>query len=102
MDKLEDLDGKQRSPLMMGLIIALYATAAGLCLAFFTNITDFFRYAFSLLALFIGIRFFKNYDRLAYRIIFIVFAIIFFLLFTVVYAMFIFYKENPELFTNVS
>lgn len=92
----------ERSRFMTALIVCAYSLLAGLSLAIFSNITQFHRYIFSLLALYIGIRFFKNFERLGFRIAFFVLAILFFFLTTIIYAMYIYAKEHPELFTNVS
>ena len=92
----------ERSRFMTALIVCVYSLLAGLSLAMFSNIEQFHRYIFSLLALYIGIRFFRSFDRLALRITFIALAIVFFFVTTLIYAMYIFVKEHPEMLTNAS
>lgn len=77
-----------------------YTFAAGLLIALFTVIEDFYRYLFSLLALYIGIRFFRRFETLGYRITFFVLSIVFFLIFSVFYSMFIYIRDNPDALTG--
>ncbi|CAM4284835.1 hypothetical protein FHS16_002257 [Paenibacillus endophyticus] len=77
-----------------------YTFTAGLLITLFTVIEDFYRYLFSLLALYIGIRFFRRFETLGYRITFFVLSIVFFLIFAVFYSMFIYIKDNPDALTG--
>jgi hypothetical protein len=72
-----------------------YTFLAGLMLALFSMLTEIYRYLFSLLALYIGIRFFRRYETIGLRITFFVLAIIFYLLIAVVVAAFVFLRDNP-------
>ncbi|WP_169083144.1 hypothetical protein [Paenibacillus sp. PL91] len=71
-----------------------YTFLAGLMLAIFSMLTEIYRYLFSLLALYIGIRFFRRFETVGLRITFFVLAIIFYLLIAVVVAAFIFLRDN--------
>ncbi|MFD0959391.1 hypothetical protein [Paenibacillus chungangensis] len=81
--------------------VVLYAFLAGLALALFAQITPIIRYVFSLLALVIGIRFFRLYDTIGLRVAFIVTAIIFYFLVAIAFAIYQYMKENPELMTGM-
>jgi hypothetical protein len=72
-----------------------YTFLAGLMLALFSMLTEIYRYLFSLLALYIGIRFYRRYETIGLRITFFVLAIIFYLLIAVVVAAFVFLRDNP-------
>lgn len=73
-----------------------YAFLAGLMLAIFSMITGLTRYLFSLLALYIGIRFFRRFETLGLRITFIVLAIVFYLLLAIVIAAVNYIRDNPQ------
>lgn len=72
-----------------------YTFLAGLMLALFTQIEEMYRYLFSLLALYLGIRFFRRYETLGLRITFFVLGVVFFLLITVIIAAIIYIKDHP-------
>jgi len=80
--------------------IMLFGLLAGLSLFIFSQIDSLFKYAFSLLALYLGYLFFKKYEQLGLRITFIVVAIVFYLLSSISYAMLEFVKNNPEMFNT--
>ncbi|MCR8656123.1 hypothetical protein [Paenibacillus endoradicis] len=68
--------------------VILYAMMAGGTLSLFTTISSFIKYLFSLLAVYIGVRFFRRFETIGLRITFIVLAIIMFFIgvfITVVY-----------------
>lgn len=67
--------------------VFLYSLAAGILMALFIMSTGTgpTRYVFSLVAVLLGIRFFKRYETLGQRISFIVIAILFSLLLPLVY-----------------
>lgn len=75
--------------------LLLYSFGAGLMLACFSMISDFYRYLFSLLALYIGIRFFRRFETLGMRITFFVVSIVFYLFIAVVSAAVIYIRDNP-------
>ncbi|MGO4543782.1 hypothetical protein AB4Z29_03220 [Paenibacillus sp. 2TAB23] len=77
-----------------------YTFTAGLLITLFTVIEDFYRYLFSLLALYIGIRFFRRFETLGFRITFFVLSVVFFLIFSVFYSMIIFIRDTPEALTG--
>lgn len=73
-----------------------YTFLAGLMLTVFSSVTEIYRYLFSLLALYIGIRFFRRFESLGLRITFFVMSIFFYLLIAVVVAAVIFIRNNPD------
>ncbi|MCU6708946.1 hypothetical protein M6D81_09460 [Paenibacillus sp. J5C_2022] len=81
--------------------VVLYAFLAGFALALFAQITPIIRYAFSLLALVIGIRFFRLYDTIGLRVAFIVTAIIFYFLVAIAFAIYQYMRENPDMMTSM-
>lgn len=81
--------------------VLLYAVAAAISLFLFTQIESMVKYLFSLLAIYMGIRFFRKFDTLGLRITFIVLAIVFYFLAAIIYAMYVFVKENPEALTSL-
>ena len=70
-------------------ILGLIASSAliGALLALFSSLQTFWRIIFSLGALFVGIRFFGKYDRLAMRVWLVVLSLVFFCVFTVILVM---------------
>ncbi|MFD2116907.1 hypothetical protein ACFSTH_21045 [Paenibacillus yanchengensis] len=92
------MDEYERSPLKNGFLITLHSLLAAVLLSLFAYTPQFHKYIFSLLALYIGIRFFKHFEKLSHRIIFIVLAIILYFLCAFVYAIFLTAKAHPELF----
>lgn len=77
-----------------------YTFLAGLMLAVFSMITEIYRYLFSLLALYIGIRFFRRFETLGLRITFFVLSIVFYLLITVIVAAVIYMRDNLDTITG--
>jgi len=71
-----------------------YTFLAGLMLAIFSSMTEIYRYLFSLLALYIGIRFFRRFETIGLRITFFVLSIVFYLIIAVVVAAYVFLKDN--------
>ncbi|MFC6331252.1 hypothetical protein ACFP56_01340 [Paenibacillus septentrionalis] len=78
--------------------VLLYAVMAGGSLALFSLITAFVKYLFSLLAIYIGIRFFRRYETIGLRITFIALAIVMYFLIVVIIASIQFIVDNPDLF----
>lgn len=75
--------------------VILYAFMAGVSLSLFAQIGDFIKYVFSLLAIYIGIRFFRRFDTIGLRITFIGLAIVFYFLAAICFAMYTYIQENP-------
>ncbi|GGG12871.1 hypothetical protein [Paenibacillus abyssi] len=74
------------SRLKTSLWVLLYSLVCGALLSVFSIVTELglFRYVFSLAALFLGIRFFRNYDKISTRVIFIVLSIVFYFMTTII------------------
>ncbi|CAG5085690.1 Putative uncharacterized protein [Thermobacillus xylanilyticus] len=64
-----------------------YSTLIGAMLVAFTMIPTFWRFLFSLGALFAGIRFFARYERIAMRVWLFILSFVYFILFTIVLVM---------------
>ncbi|RAP78129.1 hypothetical protein [Paenibacillus montanisoli] len=73
----------------------LYSLGCGLMLAIFPNVKTGINFIFSILALVIGIFYFKRATSLRSRIVFVVMTLIFFLLFTVVIAIVVYIRSHP-------
>ncbi|GKU78510.1 hypothetical protein [Paenibacillus sp. L3-i20] len=82
--------------------IILYAMLAGTSIAVFAEITAIYKYLFSLLAIYIGIRFFRRFDTISLRATFIVLTLIVYFLTAILFAVFHFAKANPELVTSLT
>jgi hypothetical protein len=67
-----------------------YSAAIGALLVAFTMFPAFWRVMFSLGALFLGIRFFGRYDRLALRVWLILLSIVYFVVFTFLTVVFLY------------
>lgn len=67
------------------LAIIIHGIGAGLCLVGFTMINDLMRYAFSLGAFFLGLRFFSHYDTWGVRAGFIGATVLFYMFFVLLY-----------------
>ncbi|MBD2871444.1 hypothetical protein [Paenibacillus arenilitoris] len=72
-----------------------YTFLAGTLLAVFSVLTEIYKYIFSLLAIYIGIRFFRRFETLGLRITFFVLGIFFYFLVAVIFAMVAFIRDNP-------
>ncbi len=62
-----------------------YGLACAICLTFFSMIQDLIKYAFSLGAFFLGLRFFRFYETWGVRIAFILTSIALYFVVTVIY-----------------
>jgi hypothetical protein len=71
-----------------------YALAAGLLLALFSMLASIVKYVFSLLALYVGIRFFRRFDSIGFRIGFFALAIVFYFLIVIITQAVIFLQSN--------
>lgn len=80
--------------------VLLYAVLTGISLSLFTQIEGFIKYVFSLLALYIGIRFFRRYETLGLRALYISLSIVLFLLSAVIIAIIVYIQQNPEALTG--
>lgn len=78
-----------------------YSLAAGVLLAAFSFTPGFVKYMFSLLALYLGIRFFRNYDGIGLRIAFFALAVLFYFLCAVIAAMIMAIRQNPDMLSAV-
>ncbi|MFD1952750.1 hypothetical protein ACFSL6_00780 [Paenibacillus thailandensis] len=74
--------------------IFLYSVAVGALLAAFSYTPGIVKYVFSLLALYLIIRFFRQYETWPVRILFIAQSIIMYLLGAVITAMIIYYQSE--------
>ncbi|MDQ0059584.1 hypothetical protein [Paenibacillus harenae] len=81
--------------------LILYSLAAGVLLAAFSFTPGIWKYMFSLLALYLGIRFFRKYDSIGLRIAFFAVAILFYLLAAVIISIVTYMRDNPDIFNNV-
>lgn len=75
--------------------VILYAVMAGGTLAIFSSIDSFIKYIFSLLTIYIGIRFFRRFETIGLRITFVLLAIFMYFFGVVI---FVVYQSltNPE------
>lgn len=73
---------------MRGLVVLLYSIAGAILMSGFILVPGITRYAFSLGALLLGIRFFRVRDGIAARIVFIVLVVVLCLIFTSMYVVF--------------
>ncbi|MBH5316751.1 hypothetical protein I6N90_02865 [Paenibacillus sp. GSMTC-2017] len=81
--------------------ILLYAMLAGISLALFAEIAQIHKYLFSLLAIYIGIRFFRRFETVGLRATFIVLAIVVYFLTAVCFAVFHYAQNNSDLVTSL-
>lgn len=82
--------------------VLAYSVATAATLFMFTQIEAFHKYLSSLLAIYIGLRFFRKFERIGLRITFIALAIVFYFIAAVIYALYVFVKENPEALTGLA
>ncbi|MFC5652108.1 hypothetical protein ACFPYJ_23930 [Paenibacillus solisilvae] len=88
--------------LKAGFLIFLYGMVCGLLLAIFPVIESIIRFVFSLLALALGVYTFRRFEAVRSRIVFVVLAIFFFLLFTVVFTAISYYHSHPPNLSGAS
>lgn len=83
---------KEREPITAKDVLWLfvYSVLIGALLALFASLQTFWRIIFSLGALFIGLRFFGRYERLAMRVWLVVLSLFFFFLSTVMLALYLY------------
>ncbi|QJC52368.1 hypothetical protein HGI30_12900 [Paenibacillus albicereus] len=75
--------------------VAGYGVLGGALLAMFVLIPSVLRFVFSLLALWLGVRFFRRHESLGRRIGFVVSALAFFFLFVLFITMVMFIRDMP-------
>ncbi|GIP14483.1 hypothetical protein J40TS1_01250 [Paenibacillus montaniterrae] len=80
--------------------VLFYAILAGGSLSLFSLIPSLIKYIFSLLTIYIGIRFFRRFETIGLRIVFIVLSIIMYFLFVIIVTAIQFIMDNPDLFQN--
>lgn len=81
--------------------VLLFSLLAGLSLALFGHLESFIKYLFSLVALYIGIVFFRRYETTGLRILFVALSLIFYFLTAIVVAMMQYLRDNPDLLTTM-
>ncbi|URN93284.1 MAG: hypothetical protein NAG76_15790 [Candidatus Pristimantibacillus lignocellulolyticus] len=79
--------------------VILYAMMAGGTLVVFTSLNSFVKYLFSLLTVYIGIRFFRRFETIGLRITFVLLSIFMYFLGVIIYTMILVYN-NPELLSG--
>ncbi|WP_281887776.1 hypothetical protein [Paenibacillus sp. YYML68] len=72
-----------------------YALLCGGLLFLFSIITELYKFIFSLLALYLGIRFLKATDSRGMKIAFFASAIGFYFVYTFFYAVYLYLQEHP-------
>lgn len=78
--------------------VVFYALLAGGSLVLYTLIASFIKYVFSLVTLYIGIRFFRKFETIGVRIVFFILAIIFYFIILLGYNLYDYINSNPDLF----
>lgn len=73
-----------------------YSMLIGALLVAFSMIPTFWRFVFSLGAIFAGFKFFGRYERVAMRVWLFILSLIFFFLFTIVLVMFLYAAGRIE------
>lgn len=74
-----------------------YSVLIGALLAIFASLQSFWKFVFSLGALFAGFRFFGRYERLAMRVWLVILSLFFFFLFTVILALILYFSGQITL-----
>lgn len=82
--------------------VLFYATLAGASLTLFSTIPSLIKYIFSLLTIYIGIRFFRRFETIGLRITFIALSIVLYFLFVIIVTMIQYLSEHPELLQGAS
>jgi len=80
------------------LVVMFYSLLTGICMALFTQIEGFVKFLFSLLALYIGIRYFRRFETVGMRVLYIVLALVFTFLTILSIVVYMFQQQHPELF----
>ncbi len=80
--------------------VLLYSFLAGFSLSIFAQMDAVVRYIFSLLALYIGIRFFRRFETIGMRVLFVVLAIVFYFVSAIGFSFYFYMQDHPELMTS--
>lgn len=80
------------------LVVMFYSLLTGICMALFTQIEGFVKFLFSLLALYIGIRYFRRFETVGMRVLYIVLALVFTFITILSIVVYTFQQQHPELF----
>ncbi|MHA7963638.1 hypothetical protein ACX93W_05775 [Paenibacillus sp. CAU 1782] len=78
-----------------------YSLLAGLFLALFAQMDHFIKYLFSLLALLMGILYFRKVETTVPRVLFIVLALIFYFVAAIIFAAVAFIRDHPDYMTGM-
>ncbi|WNR46582.1 hypothetical protein [Paenibacillus roseipurpureus] len=73
---------------MRFLWLMMYSLLCAVLLTCFSTIHDFIKYVFSLGALYVGMRFFRRFEQIGFRIWFIVISVLFYFIFSVIVALY--------------
>ncbi|SDM95550.1 hypothetical protein SAMN04487897_101609 [Paenibacillus sp. yr247] len=73
---------------MRFLWLFMYSVLCGVLLTCFSNIHDISKYIFSLGALYVGIRFFRRFEQVGYRVWFIIAAVLLYFIFSLSVALY--------------
>jgi len=78
--------------------VVLYVMLAGGSLVIYTLIDSVLKYIFSLIALYIGIRFFRRFETIGVRVAFFILSVLFYFIVLLGYNIFDYINSNPDLF----
>ncbi|MNY53913.1 hypothetical protein D3C86_1897160 [compost metagenome] len=73
---------------MRFLWLLMYSLLCAVLLTCFSTIQDFVKYIFSLGALYVGMRFFRRFEQISFRVWFIVISVFFYFLFSLIVALY--------------
>ncbi|WP_261305920.1 hypothetical protein [Paenibacillus andongensis] len=73
---------------MRFLWLLMYSLLCAVLLACFSNMHDVTKYIFSLGALYVGMRFFRRFEQIGFRIWFIVISVLLYFIFSLIYALY--------------
>ena len=68
--------------------LLMYSLLCAVLLTCFSTIQDFVKYIFSLGALYVGMRFFRRFEQISFRVWFIVISVFFYFLFSLIVALY--------------
>jgi hypothetical protein len=80
--------------------VMFYSFLAGISLSLFTQIAGFTKYIFSLLAIYIAIRFFRRFETAGKRVLFVVLSVFFCFIAILSITAYLF-ARNPELYSGM-
>ncbi|MDQ0899966.1 MULTISPECIES: hypothetical protein [unclassified Paenibacillus] len=73
---------------MRFLWLLMYSLLCAVLLTCFSNIHGISKYVFSLGALYLGMRFFRKFEQVGFRIWFVVISVLFYFIFSLIYALY--------------